>query len=247
MSRFAALLIVCCAAAPGFQEPQNSTVSESDKDAYLIYSLMLTNPETSHGLDNDERYLVAATTAPGRPSQPCVVPPKEYQADFREVLTDYELRKGKARDLKPAFSILKPYSLLPADEVKAFMKERWPTPEPKLPDARFHGVTDLFTLSDVYFNQRHTLALTGMATWCGSLCGSYRWKVFEKLGTGKWEERSWVACMTISDAGSALGVAAYDARKTKNGIADFTRAGAPAPWSLPRLIDNPANYQPWGW
>jgi hypothetical protein len=145
------------------------------------------------------------------------VPPKEYQADFREVLADYELRKGKARELKPSFSIQKPYSLLPADEVIAFMfmKEHRPTPEPKSPDARFRGVTDLFTLSDVYFNQRHTLALTGIATWCGNLCGSYQWKVFEKLDTGKWEERSWVVCMTIADAGSRLGVAAYP--RSKNG------------------------------
>lgn len=200
--RSAVLLMFCSAAAPGFQGPPNPPDSERERDVYLIYSLMLTNPRTSHGPDNNERYLIAATTAPGRPLEPCVMPPKEREADLREVLADYEHRKGKTRELKPAFSIPKPYLLLNADEVKSFMKERWPTPEPKLPDARFRGVTDIFTLSDVYFNQRQTLALTAMSTWCGSLCALYQWKVFEKLHMGKWEERPWVGCMTIADAGS---------------------------------------------
>lgn len=159
----------CSAGAPGLQAPANSPDSEREKDVYLIYSLMLTNPRTSHGPDNNERYLIAATTAPGRPPEPCVIPPKEREADFRDVLADYEHWKGKPRELKPAFSIRKPYLLLNADGVKTFMKERWPTPEPKLPDARFRGVTDIFTLSDVYFNQRQTLALTAISTWCGSL------------------------------------------------------------------------------
>ena len=203
MSRFATLLILCCAAVPGSLVPQGASVSVSDRDVYRIYSLMLTNPTTSHGPDDNERYLVAASTAPGPPDQPCVVPPKEHQADFREALADYELRKGKARELKPLFSIPKPYSLLSPEEVQAFQKERWPTPESKVPGPRFRGVTDLFTLSDVYFNQRHTLALTGIATWCGGLCASYRWKVFQKVDADKWEERPWVQCMTIAGASPA--------------------------------------------
>lgn len=202
MFRFAVLLMFCSAAAPGLQGPANSPDSEREKDVYLIYSLMLTNPRTSHGPDNNERYLIAATTAPGRPPEPCVIPLKEREADFREVLADYEHRKGKPRELKPAFAIRKPYLLLNADGVKAFMKERWPTPEPKLPDARFRGVTDILTLSDVYFNQRQTLALTAISTWCGSLCALSQWKVFEKLDTGRWEEQPWVGCVTIAEAGS---------------------------------------------
>jgi hypothetical protein len=84
--------------------------------------------------------------------------------------------------------------------VNAFYSDRGPAREPKAPDARFLGVFDLFMLYDVYFNQRHTLALTGIATWCGGLCGSWRWKVFEKVDAGKWEERPWVACFTVAEA-----------------------------------------------
>jgi hypothetical protein len=188
--RFAFLLVVCTIVAPGSQSPAGSPDSEREKDVYAIYSLMMTNPRTSHGPDNNERYLIAATTATHQPTAPCVVPPKELEADFREALADYERRKGKPRELKPTFSIRKPYLLLSADEVRAFQS--------KVPDRRSRGVTDVFTLSDVYFNRRQTLALTAISTWCGDLCGLHQWKVFEKLNTGKWEERTWGGCVTIA-------------------------------------------------
>jgi hypothetical protein len=161
---------------------------------------MLTNPKTSHGPDDNERYLIADTTAPAHPPEPCITPPKERQNEFREVLSDYERRKGKPRELKPLFAIRKPYLLLNAEEVKAFHADRRITPERRAPDERFRGVTDLFTLSDVYFNDAHTLALTAISTWCGSLCALYQWKVFEKVGTDGWVERQWVGCITIADA-----------------------------------------------
>ena len=81
---------------------------------------MLTNPQTSHGPDNNERYLIAVTTAPGRPPEPCVRPPEEREADFREVLADYERRKATPRQLKRALSIRKLYVLLSGDEVRQF-------------------------------------------------------------------------------------------------------------------------------
>ena len=187
MFRFAYLLLMI---------PQEAT---AEKEVYAIYSLMLTNPQTSHGPDDNERYLIAATTAPGRPQEPCVRAPQEREAAFREVLADYERRKATPRQLQRALSIPKLYILLSADDVKAFMKARSLTrtvPEPA--NDRFRGVTDVFTLSDVYFNQHRTLALTAISSWCGSLCALYQWKVFEKLDTGKWEERHWGTCVTIA-------------------------------------------------
>jgi hypothetical protein len=186
--RLALLPLVICSLARGFQQG-------TDADVYAIYSLMLANPPTSHGPDNNKRYLIATTTVPGYPPVPCVSPPKEREADFREVLADYELRKSSPRELKLALSIPKPSVLLSATEVGEFIKEHTPTRNgmPIL-DPRFEGASDLFGLSDVYFNSRRTLALTGISTWCGSACGLYQWKVFEKLDTGKWEERRWVYC-----------------------------------------------------
>ena len=186
--RFGFLTLMISVVAEGFQQDTRSANSVRERDVHAIYSLMLTNPHTSHGPDNNERYL------------PCVLPPKEREADFHEVLLDYERRKVRQRQLKQALSISKPYLLLSADEVKAFMHARFPrSPGEASPEAseRFRGVTDLFTLSDIYFDQQGGLALTAISSWCGWLCGLMQWKVFEKRDS-KWEERHWTTCVTMA-------------------------------------------------
>jgi hypothetical protein len=196
MFRLASLLLVICTTGLAFQ--QNTDV---DKDVYAIYSLMLTNPQTSHGPDN-KQYLIAATTAPGVPKEPCIRPPKEREADrsadFREVLADFHQREATQRQLSRALSIQKPYVLLNGDEVREFQEARSLKPPGNVAD-RFQGVTDLFTLSDVYFNQHRTLALTAISSWCGSLCARYEWKVFERIAGGAWEDTHWNACLTMAE------------------------------------------------
>ncbi len=198
MFRFAYVLLLIGVMAPSFPQDASSADSEREKDTYAIYSLLLTNPRTSHGVDNNERYLIAATTVPGVPPIPCIRPPKDREGDFAEVLADYDRRKATQQPLKAMFSIPKPYVLLTEEEVKAFIEERLiPRPSQKPRDERFRGVIDLFRLTDVFFNPRRTLALTQNSTWCGGLCGLWEWKVFEKVD-GKWEERQWLTCSTIS-------------------------------------------------
>ena len=203
--------------AQAFPQAAGSADSEREKDVYAIYSLMLTNPRTSHGADDNERYLIAVTTAPARPLEPCVDPPRDREGEYREVLVDYDRRKSTSpRELKPAFSIRKSYLLLSADDISEFRKERsLPNASQTRTDQRFRGVTDVFTLSDVYFNQRGTLALTAISSWCGSLCGLYQWKVFERQDTGKWEERHWSTCVVISEnvsRGATRQAARYSSR-----------------------------------
>ena len=195
--RLACVPLIPVTIALAFQQA-NPPDPDREKDVYALYSLMLTNPRTSHGPDNNPRYLIAATTAPGTPSEPCVRPPKDREADFREVLEDFESRKATPRQLKRELSIPKPYVLLTPGEVKAFVDERALGNPTGRSDERFGGVTDLITLTDVYFNPRRTLALTAISTWCGGLCAYYQWKVFEKLESGKWEERNWATCMTMA-------------------------------------------------
>jgi hypothetical protein len=200
--RLGYLLLIIFTTASGFQQDANSTNSDREKDVYAIYSLMLTNPRTSHGPDDNERFLIATTTAPGVPREPCVRPPKErkeLEADFREVLADFERSEATPRQLRRAFSIQNPYVLLSADEVREFHEARSLIKNRAgSTDERFRGITDLFTLSDVYFNQRRTLALTAISSWCGNLCALYQWKVFERLETGQWEDTHWAACVTIA-------------------------------------------------
>jgi len=199
--RLFTLMIILCNLVHGTPQAADSSESEKNKDTYAIYSLVLVHPKTSHGADDNERYLIAETTASTFPQEPCVQPPKEREADFREVMADYQQRKSTPRKLKPAFSIGKPYSLLGASEVSEFMKEKeraLPSHGDGISNTRFQGVSDIFTLSDVYFNRRRTLAMTAIWSWCGGLCGRHQWRVFERLDTGEWEERRWVTCITVS-------------------------------------------------
>jgi hypothetical protein len=199
MFRFAYLLLTISTAAHAFQQDSKPADPEREKDVYAIYSHMLTNPQTSYY--NNERYLIAKTTSPGYPKEPCVRPPKSRAAEWREALADFERRKDIPRQLERALSISKPYELLNADEVKEFIAARsMPRIGSQEPDERFRGVTDLFRLSDVYFNRRRTLALTYISTWCGGVCGLMLWKVYEKSDAGVWEERPWVLCTTMAQA-----------------------------------------------
>ena len=190
------LLILACVAANAFQQPLNSSPeAERRADVYAIYSLMMTNPKTSHGADDNQIYLINATTGPGFSGQPCVRAPRAYESRFAEVLAEYDRRKDGRATLERAFKITKSYHLLNGDDVKEFIEMRSlrPTPYPN-PRELFQKATDLFTLSDIYFNRNRTLALTAISSWCGTLCGMKQWKVFEKTKDGQWEERNWPTC-----------------------------------------------------
>ncbi len=173
--------------------------TDQEKDVYDIYSLLLDHPKTSHGPDNNPRILIAETTVPGFPKEPCVTPPKEREVEFQEVWADFRTRSFTQRKLKPAFSLAKPYFLLGSEEAAAFEKDHSGIRE--LGAARnpqFEGVADLFRLSDVYFNNRRTLALTAVATWCGGLCRLMRWVALEKQKDGRWQELPWIGCSAIA-------------------------------------------------
>jgi hypothetical protein len=173
--------------------------AEREKDVYAIYSLMMTNPVTSHGPGGNQRLLIADVTMPGEPEGPCVKPPKERFADFQLVMEYFEVRKGTQRRLERKLSIETAYEYLSVDEVEQFQQERFPKKPGTTRSQRFRGIIDVFTFSDVYFNPSRTLALTAMSSWCGGRCALYRWMVFEKNSAGTWEERpKWISCTLIS-------------------------------------------------
>jgi hypothetical protein len=192
-------LMALCGAAPAFQNDTTPSGRERENDIYRIYSFLMTSPRTSHGADDNPRYLVAESTRSETAQQPCVRPPKDREAEFREVLTDFEARKATPRTLKRQLSIRKPYEFLTVEQVKTFQNERdWPRPNPRRPNAQFEGVTDLFILADVYFSKNGRLAMTAVSSWCGGLCGQHEWKVLEKLPTGVWQVQPWITCFTIA-------------------------------------------------
>jgi hypothetical protein len=193
MIRACGILIVACSAACAFQQPKEASADPGrEADVYAIYSLLLTNPPTSHGPDDNEIYLIAGTTVPGTPAEPCVSLPPAVSSErvqrMAEVLADYRARKDQPATLKPIFKIRKPYQLLSpgGDEFEAIKSHST------------QNVIDLFRLSDVYFDHDRKVALTALSTVCGGLCGLFRWRVFEKTADGQWQERSWVTCVTMA-------------------------------------------------
>jgi hypothetical protein len=191
MLRLVCLFLVF-GAASGFQQD-----TEREKDVYRIYSLIFTSPGTSHGPDKNPRYLIAEKTLPPSSLPPlgCVSPPANRTAEFQEVVADYEKRKNSPRTLKRNLSLAKPYDLLNQDEVTAFREARFSGTRP---DPRFENVTDLLQLGDVYFSRNGKLALSALSTYCGGLCGQWRWNVLEKTPEGEWRELEWVTCSTMA-------------------------------------------------
>jgi hypothetical protein len=194
MNVIAVLLFVVIGLARTSAAPQIQAADEH-ADIYSIYSLMMTNPSTSHGPSTDEVYLIADMTRPAFPfpDERCVRVPPQYGMAYREAFDEYQRRKDKPVKLERAFNIPKPYELLNAEEVRQFEEIR--AHRPIIPNLNPKGIlgkiTDLYWLADVYFNQQHTLALTGIFTFCGDTCGITKWRIFEKSSTGQWEERPW--------------------------------------------------------
>ena len=194
MIRACGILFVACCAADAFQQqPDASPDTAREADVYAIYSLLLTNPPTSHGPEDNEIYLIAGATVPGTPAEPCVTLPPGVSADrarrMAEVLADYHARKEHPVTLKPLFKITKPYQILATAGIAEFEAAKSRLPQ---------KVSDFFRLSDVYFDHDRSMALTALSTWCGSLCALYRWRVFEKTADGQWQERQWVGCFTVA-------------------------------------------------
>jgi len=175
------------------QQNTGPTLDARRSDVYAIYSQMLAPKHTSHGADDNEIYLIAGITVPGDPAEPCVEIPSDHAERFAEVLADYHARKDIFASVEPAFKIAKPYRVLRTANIEEFEDQRLRLTE---------KVTDFIRLTDVYFDQGRTLALTAFSTWCGGLCGHNQWRVFEKDASGRWQERQWVNCVTMANADS---------------------------------------------
>ena len=120
----------------------------------------------------------------GTPPEPCVDPPSDRRSRFAEVLADFAARRNEHTKLVRELKIAKPY--LYVDGSAARSSGVW------------REATDLFSVGNVYFDRQHTIALTYLASVCGSLCGKFAWRVFERDEDGHWESRDWVHCITVA-------------------------------------------------
>lgn len=184
-----------------------------EKDVYEIYSRMLSDAEKAEGSNTNPRLLIEATTGSAYLEETCIHPPSGFKERYGEILSDFQQRQETPRTLRRAFSSGKPYVLLGKDAAYRF-RMRSPTNEEA---EAFSGVIDLFTLSDVYFDQKRTLALVGISSWCGNVCGMHQWKLFAKQADATWNELPGAACSTIArTARPRAGIAYSELLNTAN-------------------------------
>jgi tetratricopeptide (TPR) repeat protein len=169
-------------------------------DTYAVYSAVLLHPVWDHA-DSDTLLLIAESTGAtygGMDPGKCIEAPAAYQKQVDQALADYAARKSLKVQLRPDFRITRPYKLLSDADTQQFVNFRFrgAAPDPKL--ARLFSETpDLIRLSQVFFDQNHTLAMVLVSNYCGGLCGGEKWRILIKR-KGVWVDQDWARCMTIS-------------------------------------------------
>lgn len=110
-------LLVFCTFASGFPQGTGASEAQKEKDVYAIYSLVLTDPQTSYGADRNEWYLIASTTTVrGFPQLSCVRPPEERETVFEAWIDSVRIQTGA---LDP-----RPHVLIDPNEAAEFRAER---------------------------------------------------------------------------------------------------------------------------
>jgi hypothetical protein len=185
-------------------------------DSYAIYSQLLPGNQIEWGDAPRSQWLVEDTTTAVPPDKPCLSgemmnphqatkPPQERQADFAEVLADYDDHCHARYQLDGSkFRLKLPVRLLDEDArqryvsgVSVLMPPRNDIMRaPPTPD-KFKGAAGMHSFTAVYFNRAHTLAMTEIGMYCGSLCGNSTWVILEKK-SGEWKILPWVVTATFS-------------------------------------------------
>jgi hypothetical protein len=194
-------------AAPRFAQPMPMPGNRT-QDAYAIYSQLLkSGPIEWRQVSRKQWLLEDATNAialdvachPASPTvsaemnpHDAVEAPKDRQAEWNEVLTDYDQHCHDVirLDVK-SFRTELPVRLLNAEDQQLFMKN------PARPPAEFADGGGLHRFTEVFFNTNHTLALVEQGMWCGSLCGNWTWVVLE-YREGRWQKLPWVTMSAVS-------------------------------------------------
>jgi hypothetical protein len=167
---------------------------ERDKDIQTIYSWLIT-----HSTAQDKLYLIAPETQQSDyPPERCLEIPPDNTAAFREIRADFDRRKDTTRKVPKSLSTPKPYVILDPNAAKELLKSALLTDSPLIRE-RFPGALHLWLFSDVRFNQKRTVALVQVYSWCGGLCGLSYWIAFEKGNEGVWQMRPWArACVAVA-------------------------------------------------
>ncbi len=185
-------------------------------ESYEIYSKLLPGREIEWGnvprafwlLENTTKALPldsSCKTAGMMNPHVAVRSPEPRQADFAEVLADYDAHCHDRYQLEATeFRLKVPVHLLDEDAQNRYRRQvaGYLPPKnnimqaPPTPD-EFKGAAGLHSFTAVYFNRAHTLAMTEIGMYCGGLCGNWRWVVLER-SDGSWKILPWATMSAIS-------------------------------------------------
>ena len=196
-SRLTLLLGLLCASAPVlFQQDRRPADTNRDNDAQAIYSWLIT-----HSADQDKLYLIAPETSQSDYTDRCLEVPPDHAADFRQIRADFDRSKIRfapdtvlyftTRTVPTFFSTTKPYVILDPNVAKEIMLHSAWLPDSPIVRERYPAAEHLLIFSDVFFNQKRTVALVHVNWWCGGLCGRPMWIALEKGDDGVWQVRPW--------------------------------------------------------
>jgi hypothetical protein len=188
---------ILCACLTIGAAAQTTDEAARQGDVSAIYSALF--------LPIDPFYLIAERTSAGTGGfeiQSCITLPAQYAMDWAEILAAYNANRPGSTTIAPNLKLPRSYVLLNADEVTAFVNERMSTLArtiaPPVPNPKFKDAVNLYSFSDVYFNQSRTIAVTWANITAGPAAASQRWAPFEKVN-GIWQERrQWNKCFRIA-------------------------------------------------
>jgi len=190
------LQVIClgllCASVLFQQDGPPATDADRAHDIQAIYSWLIT-----HSTTQDKLYLIAPEAYQrDYPRGRCLEIPADHTADFREIRADFDRRKN-TRTVPKRLSTPKPYIVLDPDVAQELLKSALLSDSPIIRE-HFPGAQHLWLFSDVSFNQKRTVALVHVDSWCGGLCNISKWIAFEKGNKGVWQMRPWVACFAVA-------------------------------------------------
>jgi hypothetical protein len=203
--------------AQGVPQPKPQPMpADRMSDSYEIYSKLLPGDQIEWGNVPRSFWLMEDTTRAEPPDSPCatgggmnphkaIQAPEARQADFAEVLADFDAHCHDRYLLEAShFHMKLPVQVLDEAARKRFVNHvsgYMPPADhimqaPPTPD-EFKGAAGMHSFTAVYFNRAHTLAMTEIGMYCGGLCGNWRWVVLERRD-GQWRMLPWVRMFTIS-------------------------------------------------
>jgi hypothetical protein len=121
----------------------------------------------------------------------CLVP--DAASQFKDAIANYNLLNHEHWLLQRNFEIEKPYEIVSSAALKAVFEEHgWDGFHKRYPDSG-----GIIPFSAVGFNADKTQAIVHSGSYCGSLCGSWRFHLMKKVD-GKWKEVPGVSCSKVS-------------------------------------------------